>query len=234
MTRILLVEDEANFGAVLRDYLQMHDYDVTLKEDGLAGLAAFRTQHFQLCILDVMMPKMDGFSLAKEIRQINSDIPIIFLTARSMKEDLYQGFEIGADDYITKPFDSEELLYRVKAVLKRGDPHSNSTEAEEVPDHFSFGAFEFNHRLHQIEYQGEKIKLSPKEADLLQLLLTHSNDLLPRDKALQKLWGDDNYFNARSMDVFISKLRKRFKSDERIKIENVHGRGFRMVVPEEG
>ncbi|MEM7372957.1 MAG: response regulator transcription factor [Bacteroidota bacterium] len=233
MTRILLVEDEANFGAVLRDYLQMHDYDVTLQEDGLAGLAAFRTQHFQLCILDVMMPKMDGFSLAKEIRQINSDIPIIFLTARSMKEDLYQGFEIGADDYITKPFDSEELLYRVKAVLKRGDPHPKSPQEQEIPDHFSFGEFEFNHRLHQIEHKGEKIKLSPKEADLLQLLLTHSNDLLPRDKALQKLWGDDNYFNARSMDVFISKLRKRFRPDARIKIENVHGRGFRMVVPEE-
>ena len=232
MTRILLVEDEANFGAVLRDYLQMHDYEVSLYQDGLAGLGAFRAHPFDLCILDVMMPKMDGFTLAEEIRSINSDIPIIFLTARSMKEDVYQGFELGADDYITKPFDSEELLYRVKAVLKRSEGNSQAASVPEIPDTFSFGEFEFNHRLHQINHLGEIIKLSPKEADLLQLLLTRSNDLLPRDEALQKLWGDDNYFNARSMDVFISKLRKRFRPDERIKIENVHGRGFRMVVPE--
>ncbi|MEM6800007.1 MAG: response regulator transcription factor, partial [Bacteroidota bacterium] len=173
--------------------------------------------------------KKDGFALAGEIREINSDIPIIFLTARSMKEDVHQGFEIGADDYITKPFDSEELLYRVKAILKRAKSVETSTE-DRLPDEFSFGNFEFNYRLNTISYKGKADRLSPKEADLLRLLLVNKNDLLPRDEALKTLWGDDNYFNARSMDVFISKLRKRFKIEPNIKIENVHGKGFRMVV----
>ncbi|MCI4670845.1 MAG: response regulator transcription factor [Bacteroidia bacterium] len=230
MTRILLVEDEANFGAVLRDYLQMNQFDVTLCKDGEEGLKAFRTEAFRLIILDVMMPKKDGFTVAEEIRKINSDIPIIFLTARSMQEDVVKGFQMGGDDYITKPFHSEELLLRIKAVLKRTE--SQSTEVEEVPDEFSFGMFHFNYRLHTIKDGSELHKLSPKEADLLRLLLIHKNDLLPREKALQALWGDDNYFNARSMDVFISKLRKRFKPDPRIKIENVHSRGFRLVVGE--
>ncbi|MEM7655168.1 MAG: response regulator transcription factor [Bacteroidota bacterium] len=232
MSRILLVEDEPNFGAVLRDYLQMNQYEVVLAKDGHAGLQAFREQGFSLCILDVMMPKMDGFTLAKEIRSVNSDIPIIFLTARSMKEDVHQGFQSGGDDYITKPFDSEELLLRVKAVLKRSQ--ATSTAPPPVPESFEFGGFSFNHRLHTIEHTGrdESDRLSPKEADLLQLLLLHKNDLLSREKALQTLWGDDNYFNARSMDVFISKLRKRFRADPHIKIENVHGRGFRLVVEE--
>ena len=229
MARILLVEDEANFGAVLRDYLQMNDYDVTLVRDGEAGFNAFKSEGFDLCILDVMMPKKDGFALGNEIREINSDIPIIFLTARTMKEDVHKGFEIGADDYITKPFDSEELLYRVKAILKRAKS-GDSAPQDRLPDEFSFGNFEFNYRLNTISYNGEADRLSPKEADLLRLLLVNKNDLLPRDEALKTLWGDDNYCNARSMDVFISKLRKRFKVDPNIKIENVHGKGFRMVV----
>ncbi|MEZ4847855.1 MAG: response regulator transcription factor [Bacteroidia bacterium] len=228
MINILLVEDEANFGAVLRDYLQLNNYQVTLCDNGADGLKVFKTQPFRLCILDIMMPKMDGFTLAKKIREINSDMPIIFLTARSMKEDIHQGFELGADDYITKPFDSEELLYRVKAVLKRTSSENNQDES--IPDEFNFCGFHFNYRLHTISYKGEDSRLSPKEADLLRLLLVRKNDLLSREEALTQLWGDDNYFNARSMDVFISKLRKRFKDVPEISIENVHGKGFRMVI----
>jgi two-component system, OmpR family, response regulator len=226
MQKILLVEDEANFGAVLRDYLQMKDYEVHLYRNGEEGLQAFRTEAFHLCILDVMMPRKDGFTLAREIRSINSEVPIIFLTARSMREDVIEGFRVGGDDYITKPFDSEELLYRVKAILKRVNG------GETLPEEFSFGNFFFNYRLHNIAFQGETQKLSPKEADLLRLLLHHKNDLLSREEALETLWGEDNYFNARSMDVFISKLRKRFKPDPRVKIENVHGKGFRLLVEE--
>ncbi len=231
MPHILLVEDELNFGMVLRDYLSMNDFEVTLARDGEEGMKAFRSQACDLCILDVMMPKKDGFTLAKEIREINSDMPIIFLTARSMREDVLQGFKLGGDDYITKPFDSEELLYRVRAVLKRAEDKPNPKD--HLPHGFSFGTFTFDHHLHTLHHQGEPQRLSPKEADLLRLLLLQKNDLLTREEALNTLWGDDNYFNARSMDVFISKLRKRFKPDPRIKIENVHGRGFRMVVPED-
>ena len=231
MNRILLVEDEANFGAVLRDYLQINGYEVVLAKDGEEGWKAFNTHTFRLCILDVMMPKKDGFSLAKEIREVNSDIPIIFLTARSFKEDVHKGFEIGADDYISKPFDSEELLYRVKAILKRTEARETTPQTE-IPDEFDFGSFHFNYKLNTISHNGNPDRLSPKEADLLRQLLIHKNDLLPRDKVLRSLWGDDNYFNARSMDVFISKLRKRFKKDPKVKIENVHGKGFRMVVEE--
>lgn len=230
MTRILLVEDEPNFGTVLRDYLQMNDFEVTLCRDGEAGLQAFRKGSFHLCILDVMMPKMDGFTLSQEIRKLDDEVPLIFLTARGMQEDKIKGFKLGADDYVTKPFDSEELLLRVKAVLKRNQ--RGGQEEDTTPDTFAFGPFQFNYKLHQIEENGEVSRLSPKEADLLRLLLIHKNDLLPRDKALKALWGDDNYFNARSMDVFISKLRKRFKSDPGIQIENVHSRGFRLIVPE--
>lgn len=225
MERILLVEDEVNFGAVLQDYLQMADYEVRLCRDGEEGLRAFRSEPFHLCILDVMMPRKDGFTLARDIRAINSDIPIIFLTARSMREDVIEGFRLGADDYITKPFDSEELLLRVQAILKRSN-------GGELPEEFQFGNFHFNYRLHSVEHQGEPQKLSPKEADLLRLLLHRRNDLLSREEALETLWGEDNYFNARSMDVFISKLRKRFKPDPRVRIENVHGKGFRLVVEE--
>lgn len=223
--KILLVEDEANFGTVLKDYLEMNDYEVEHALNGEAGLQAFRQDSFHLCILDVMMPKKDGFTLAKELREVNADIPIIFLTARGMQEDVLRGLKLGADDYITKPFNSEELLLRIQAVLKRSRP-----EDDTPPDEFHFGDFYFNYRLNNLRHQAEEIRLSPKEADLLRLLLLHQNDLLSREETLNTLWGDDNYFNARSMDVFISKLRKRFKPDPRIKIENVHGKGFRFVV----
>ena len=226
--KILLVEDEANFGAVLRDYLQMQDFDVKLCQDGEAGLEAFKERTYNLCILDVMMPKMDGFTLAKEIRTLNDQVPLIFLTARSMQEDVIKGFKLGGDDYITKPFDSEELLLRIQAILKRAEVNSEDP-TQPTRDEFTFGQFHFNYRLNTIREGDERHKLSPKEADLLRLLLTYKDDLLPREIALRTLWGEDNYFNARSMDVFISKLRKRFKGAPTIRIENVHSKGFRLV-----
>ncbi len=225
--KILLVEDETNFGSVLRDFLQMNDFEVTLCADGMAGWEVFKENNFDLCVLDIMMPRKDGFTLAEEIRQSNAHIPIIFLTARGMKEDMIKGFRIGADDYIIKPFDSEVLLLRIHAVLKR----VQSPIAEVVEkDEFTFGPYRFNYRLHTVYNGVDSFKLSPKEASLLRMLLLRRNDLLSREEALNKLWGDDNYFNARSMDVFISKLRKRFKPDDKVLIENVHGKGFRLVI----
>ena len=225
--KLLLVEDEYNFGAVLRDYLEMQAYKVTWCKDGEEGGRAFMMDSFDLCILDVMMPKKDGFSLAEEIRSKKPDQPIIFLTARSLQEDVNKGFKLGADDYIKKPFNSEELLYRIQAILKRMQPGAIGQAQAEA---FQLHEFTFDHALRTLSYQGEDIRLSPKEADLLHLLCLQKNDLLPRDEALRTLWGDDNYFNARSMDVFVSKLRKYLKPDPRIRIENIHGKGFRLVV----
>ncbi len=229
MNNILLVEDEANFGSILRDYLQMNSYQVHLCRDGQDGLAAFESSKFHLCILDVMMPRMDGFSLAKRIRAIDQYIPIIFLTAKAMKADVHEGFRLGGDDYMTKPFDSEELLYRIRAVLKRSarQPSEVFHSQQEL---FNIGQYQFNYKLHTISLGETKNRLSPKEADLLRLLCLRQGDLLKRDEALLNIWGDDNYFNARSMDVFISKLRKRLKEDPCIRIDNVHGKGFRLVV----
>ena len=232
MTRILLVEDEPNFGAVLRDYLGMNGFAVTWVRDGLAGLGAFRQGGHQLCILDVMMPKMDGFSLAGEIRRHDARIPLIFLTARSMKEDVHKGFRAGADDYLTKPFDSEELLLRIHAILKRTASAGAAAGEDDFPEEFEIGAFRFQHRFHTLSFGTQAMRLSPKEADLLRLLCLHQNELLSREETLLRLWGDDSYFNARSMDVFISKLRKRFQDDPTIRIENVHGKGFRLVCEE--
>lgn len=225
--KILLVEDEKNFGYVLRDFLQMNDFEVTLCEDGVSGWDAFQEGAYDLCVLDIMMPRKDGFTLAEDIRKQDARIPIIFLTARGMKEDMIKGFRIGADDYITKPFDSEVLLLRIRAILKRT---VQTHEAGEEKDEFAFGSYRFNYRLHTVYNGVDSFKLSPKEASLLRMLLLRKNDLLSREEALNKLWGDDNYFNARSMDVFISKLRKRFKPDDKILIENVHGKGFRLVI----
>ncbi len=224
---ILLVEDEANFGAVLRDFLQMNQYSVNLAKDGNEGWDFFTSGSYDLCILDVMMPKQDGFSLAKRIRENNPSQPLMFLTARQLQEDKNMGLRIGADDYLTKPFNSEELLLRVGAILKRTESREPKTESP-----ITFGSFVFHPKLHRLNSSHGEEKLSPKESELLQLLLAHKNDLLSREYALKKLWGEDSYFNARSMDVFISKLRKKVKSDELIKIENVHGKGFRLVIGE--
>ncbi len=225
--KILLVEDDQNFGDVLCSYLEMNNFDITLATDGEAGSEAFGKGKFDLCILDVMMPKKDGFTLGKEIREQNKDMPIIFLTAKTLKDDKIQGFQIGADDYITKPFDSEELLYRIQAVLKRS---KQDTQVE--PEEFVIGEYHFNFPLRILNHNGDKSKLSPKEAALLKMFCMRINNILPRSEALTKIWGEDNYFTARSMDVFVTKLRKYLKGDENIEIVNIHGNGFQLKVRE--
>jgi DNA-binding response OmpR family regulator len=232
--KILLVEDDQNFGDVLRSYLEMHEYDVTLATDGAQGLESYNKGQFDLCIFDVMMPKKDGFTLAKEIREKDTEMPIIFLTAKTMKDDVLKGFKIGADDYITKPFNSEELLFRIQAILKRSQ--AKSDPREEVKE-FTIGKYHFNYPLRILTYdmggEEEKEKLSPKEAQLLRMFAMYLNDILPRSEALTKIWGEDNYFTARSMDVFVTKLRKYLKRDENIEIVNIHGNGFQLLVKAE-
>ncbi len=233
--RILLVEDDQNFGDVLRSYLEMHNYEVTLATDGAQGLDSYNKGQYDLCIFDVMMPRKDGFTLAKEIREKDTEMPIIFLTARTMKDDVLQGFKIGADDYITKPFNSEELLYRIQAVLKRSQQKADPRE--EVKE-FHIGRYHFNFplRILTLDPNGtneEKAKLSPKEAQLLRMFAMYMNDILPRSEALTKIWGEDNYFTARSMDVFVTKLRKYLSKDENIEIVNIHGNGFQLLVRSE-
>lgn len=228
--KILLAEDDPNFGDVLRSYLEMHDYDVTLVQDGQLGYNAYQKDDFDLCIFDVMMPKMDGFTLAGKIREKDKEVPIVFLTAKTMKEDVLAGFKLGADDYITKPFNSEELLYRVQAVLKRSakqpDPNDDIKE-------FTLGKFHFDFPVRILTYTGEgdvePRKLSPKEAQLLRMFCVYKNEVLPRSEALSKIWGEDNYFTARSMDVFVTKLRKYIKPDENLEIINIHGNGFQLL-----
>ncbi len=232
--KILLVEDDQNFGDVLRSYLEMHDYDVVLSADGQAGLESFKKDSFDLCIFDVMMPKKDGFTLAREIREKNLSIPIVFLTAKTMKEDVLQGFKIGADDYISKPFNSEELLYRIQAILKRSQKGGAVEEVYDSKDYF-IGNYHFNYPLRFLQIKGNiaeenRIKLSPKEAQLLQLFCHNMNDVLTRSEALTKIWNDDNYFTARSMDVFVTKLRKYLSQDPNIEIVNIHGNGFQLLV----
>ena len=228
--KILLVEDDPNFGTVLKDYLALNDYDVTHAKDGLEGLISFKNDEFDICILDVMMPKKDGFSLAKDIRGINNEIPLIFLTAKSMKEDVLKGYQVGADDYLNKPFDSEVLLLKLKAILQR---KAIDSSAEDNQFEFEIGGFHLNSKLRQLSFKGaEPSKLSPKENKLLKLLAIYKNDLLPRELALTKIWHDDNYFTSRSMDVYIAKLRKYLKPDEKVEIINIHGEGFRLVVDE--
>jgi two-component system, OmpR family, response regulator len=233
VTKILLVEDDPNFGDVLRSYLEMNDYDVTLATDGAAGWEAFRRGNgFSLCILDVMMPKKDGFSLAKDIREKDKEVPIIFLTAKTMKEDVLHGFKIGADDYISKPFNSEELLYRIQAVLKRSQPKADPKD--EVRE-YRIGKYLFNYPLRTLIMEGskEEVKLSPKEAQLLKMFCHRVNDVLPRSEALTKIWQEDNYFTARSMDVFVTKLRKYLSDDSNIEIVNIHGNGFQLLIKTE-
>jgi len=226
--KILLVEDDPNFGTVLKDYLKLNDYDVTHAKDGLEGLISFKNDDYDICILDVMMPKKDGFTLAKDIRSVNKDIPIIFLTAKSMKEDVLRGYQAGADDYLNKPFDSEVLLYKLKAIIQRKEVDGS---AEDNQFEFEIGNFHLNSKLRQLSYDGgDPRKLSPKENKLLKLLALYKNDLLPREMALTKIWRDDNYFTSRSMDVYIAKLRKYLKLDENVEIINIHGEGFRLVV----
>jgi two-component system OmpR family response regulator len=233
--RILLVEDDRNFGDVLRSYLEMHEFDVTLATDGVAGFEKYKEGEYDLCILDVMMPKKDGFTLAGEIREEDKEMPIIFLTAKALKDDILKGFKMGADDYITKPFNSEELLYRIQAILKRSQQKKNP---QEEAKEFTINNYHFNYPLRILTFtnengEEEKDKLSPKEAQLLRMFCIHLNDILPRSEALKKIWGEDNYFTARSMDVFVTKLRKYLKKDPRIEIVNIHGNGFQLLVKSE-
>ena len=223
--KILLVEDDQNFGDVLRSYLEMHDYDVTLATDGEAGVEAFKKGSFDLCISDVMMPKKDGFSLAEDVRKIDKNTPIIFLTARNQREDVLKGYQIGADDYITKPFDTELLLYKIKAILQR-----SAVVEDEEQEQFKISNMFFDSVLRQLRVGDNEYKLSPKENELLKMLAVYENDLMPRELALTKIWRDDNYFTSRSMDVYIAKLRKYLKADEDVEILNIHGEGFRLVV----
>jgi DNA-binding response OmpR family regulator len=224
-SKILLCEDDTNLGMVLKNYLELNDYDVTLERDGRLGLAAFQREKYDICLLDVMMPNMDGFTAAEEIRDINPDVPLFFLSAKTMKEDIIQGYKLGADDYITKPFDSEVLLHKIKAIIKRNE----EIHREEVNAEYDLGKYHFNPRLRELTVDGKTQTLSPKENELLKMLADYKNDLLPREAALKKIWGSDTYFNGRSMDVYIAKLRKYLKEDEKLEIVNIHGNGFRLV-----
>ena len=225
---ILLVEDDLNFGAVLNDFLKLHSYNVILAKNGIEGLEKFKKNQFGLCILDVMLPFKDGFTLGKEIREIDKDVPLFFLTAKTLKDDVLKGYKIGADDYLTKPFDSDILLLKIKSIFKR--KKLNATQ-ENIEFEFQFADFKFNSKLRTLQFQSEpSVKLSPKENELLRMLLNHLNDLMPRELALVKIWNDDNYFTSRSMDVYIAKIRKYLSKDTRVEIENIHGEGFRMFV----
>jgi len=224
--QLLLVEDDQNLGSLLCEFLNAKNYETDLGKDGEEGFKMFTKKTYDLCLFDIMMPVKDGYTLAKEIRQIDENVPIIFLTAKSMKEDTIEGFMSGADDYITKPFSMEELLYRIKAILRR----SRGTELDQEEFEFKIGKFNFNAQVQQLELDGKIIRLTSKENQLLKTLCLNSNQILQRETALKLIWGDDTYFNARSMDVYISKLRKYFKEDGDIEIVNIHGKGFKLLV----
>ena len=226
--KILLCEDDENLGMLLREYLQAKGYVAELCADGEAGFKAFLKTKFDICVLDVMMPKKDGFTLAQEIRAANTDVPIIFLTAKTLKEDILEGFKLGADDYITKPFSMEELVFRIEAILRRtkGKKSRESTI-------YHLGEFTFDTQKQLLQIGEKQTKLTTKENELLALLCSHSNEILQRDFALKTIWIDDNYFNARSMDVYITKLRKHLKDDPQIEIINIHGKGYKLITPEE-
>ncbi|WP_256011126.1 response regulator transcription factor [Desertivirga xinjiangensis] len=228
--RILLVEDDPNLGILLQDYLQLKGkYEVVLARDGEEGARQFSREKFDLCILDVMMPKKDGFTLGREIRKINPVIPIIFATAKTMIEDKSEAFTLGGDDYITKPFRIEELLLRINALLKRVNKQEKTPETETL-DKFEIGDYLFDYTAQLIKKDDLQQKVSTKEAELLRLLCLKKNNVLTREEALISIWNDDNYFNGRSMDVFLSKLRKYLRDDPKVEIINVHGKGYKLIV----
>lgn len=230
MKKILLAEDDPNLGMLLQDYLQLKGkFEVVLCRDGDEAFRAFSKEHFDMCIFDVMMPKKDGFTLGKEIRRTNPNIPIIFATAKAMIEDKSEAYNLGGDDYITKPFRIEELLLRVNALLKRvAEP--GQLDVTELPSKFEIGNYKFDYTGQMIEHAGIQQKVSTKEAELLRLLCLKKNQVLTREEALLSIWHDDNYFNGRSMDVFLSKLRKYLKEDPKVEIINVHGKGYKLFV----
>lgn len=225
--KILLCEDDENLGMLLREYLQTKGYDADLQPDGEAGYKAFTRNKYDMCVFDVMMPKKDGFQLAADIRAVNADVPIIFLTAKSMKEDILQGFKLGADDYLSKPFSMEELLYRIESILRR-------VRGKKVKEAvvYSIGKFTFDAQKQTLSIDGDSKKLTTKESELLNLLAANANSILERNFALKTIWVDDNYFNARSMDVYITKLRKLLKDDENVAIINIHGKGYKLITPQ--
>jgi DNA-binding response OmpR family regulator len=223
---ILLLEDDPNLGLIIQEHLTMNGFEASIAGDGAQGLTAFGSKHFDLCLVDVMMPKMDGFTFAREVRRTDQETPLIFLTAKALKEDRIEGLKIGADDYITKPFSMEELLLRIRAVLKRSAP---SVQQEDVPPEFFIGSFVFHHPTRTLSRKGKARRLTAREADLLRLLCLHRNAVLDRSDTLKELWGNDSYFNSRSMDVFISKLRRYLKADSSIQILNEHNRGFKLL-----
>lgn len=223
--KILLAEDDENLGNILKNYLNAKDYPTTWCVNGIQALEAFATGGYGLCIFDIMMPEMDGLTLAREIRLTDSDIPVIFLTAKGQTEDVLEGFKLGADDYITKPFSMEELLYRIEAILRRvSSPSLNRKE-----ETYIIGEYTFDHVKQILTHKGVPVKLTTKESELLELLCRHGNEILERNFALKSIWIDDNYFNARSMDVYITRLRKYLRKDPEIKILNIHGKGYKLI-----
>ena len=224
--KILLAEDDENLGALLREYLVAKGFKTSLFVNGELALEGFKKDKYDICILDVMMPKMDGFTLAREIKKINSTIPFIFLTAKSLKDDIIEGFTLGADDYMTKPFSMEELIFRIKAILRR----TNKNNVSETNEKFTIGDFEFDSQKQILKYGDKEQKLTTKESDLLRLLCSNMNNVLERNFALKTIWLEDSYFNARSMDVYITKLRKYLKADSSIQILNIHGKGYKLIV----
>ncbi len=224
---ILFVEDDQNLGIVIRDFLRLKGFNITLALDGLEGLEKYQSQVYDLCILDVNLPKMDGFQLAREIRKMNQEIPILFLTAKTMDEDKVEGFNIGADDYISKPFNIEELVLRIKVFLRR-----NKMLQPADRDIFKIGEYEFNHKNLSLHYKDEEKNLTQREADILKLLCQNIGSVLRREDILLKIWGQDDYFVGRSLDVFLSKLRKYLKNDPNVEIQNYHSVGFKLIIQE--
>jgi two-component system, OmpR family, response regulator len=224
--RILLAEDDENLGVLLKEYLQAKNFETDLLPDGDKAFKSFQRNFYDLCIFDVMMPLKDGFQLAKEIRAINKDIPVIFLTAKSLKEDVFHGFKLGGDDYITKPFSMEELLFRIEAILRRTKADSKLS-GQTV---YKLGKYTFDFQKQTLSSEDFTHKLTTKESDLLKMLCDNMNDVLERNYALKNIWVDDSYFNARSMDVYITKLRKYLKDEPAVEILNVHGKGFKLII----
>lgn len=225
--KILLCEDDENLGMLLREFLQAKGFNADLLPDGDRGYKAFLKGKYDLCVLDVMMPKKDGFTLAQEIRNVNSEVPIIFLTAKALKDDVLEGFKIGADDYITKPFSMEELVFRIGAILRRV-----KGKMDKEVTMYKIGNYTFDTQKQTLTIEGRIQKLTTKESELLTLLCSHMNQILERNFALKAIWIDDNYFNARSMDVYITKLRKHLKDDPSIEIINIHGKGYKLIAPD--
>ena len=222
--RIFLVEDDLSFGSVLKSYLELNDYSVEWVDDGKYALEHFRKGVFDICILDVMLPHVDGFTIASEIRKMNPAVPVIFLTAKKLKEDVLKGYGAGGDDYITKPFDTDILLAKIKAIIQRRDLQDGTRDIYEI------GKLIFNSRLRTLNIGEQEVKLSPKEAQLLEMLANNPNSLISREMALKKIWGADDYFTARSMDVYVTKLRKYLSEDPNLIIKNIHGAGFQLII----